>query len=412
MQFVRTQTSRTWLWIWAAIALIGVFFLVRVLLREKMPVRAVQVRRESITNTVSTNGRVEPEKPYQFYSPLATTVKAVFAQTGDVVPVGKTLMLLDDVSARAQVATAESALKAAQAQLDSALHNGTQAERQTSAAEVAQNRITRDQAQHDLDALTRLASTGAASASEVAAAKQRLAAAQLALDASTKNSESRYSSQEVDRARAALADAQAGLEAAQHVLEQTRITAPIKGTIYTMDASPSQFVETGKLVLQLADLEHERIRAYFDEPDLGRLAVGQNVLIRWDARPGVLWHGHITRLPASVVTYTTRIVGEVLIALDDPENGLLPDTNVTVQVTTSSQPNVLAIPREALHSENGLLYVFKVIGDGLQRTSVTIGAPTLTQVPILSGLQEGEVVAISSTNGQPLQEGVAIQVQR
>jgi HlyD family secretion protein len=412
MQFVRTQTSRRWLWLLAAIALIGVFFLARVLLREKMPVRAEQVRRESITNTVSTNGRVEPVKPYQFYSPLSTTVKAVFAQTGDVVPTGKTLIVLDDVSARAQVAAAESGLKSAQAQLDSALHNGTQAERQSAAAEVTQNRFTRDQAQRDLDALTRLVSTGAASPSEVAGAKQRLASAQAALDASLKNSESRYSSQEVDRARAALADAQAALEAAQHVQEQTRITAPIKGTIYMMDAAPSQFVEAGKLLLQVADLDDERIRAYFDEPDLGRLALGQTVLIRWDARPGVLWHGHIIRLPASVVTYTTRIVGEVLIALDDPENGLLPDTNVTVQVTTSSQPNVLAIPREALHSQNGLYYVFKVIGDGLQRTSVTIGAPTLTQVPILSGLNEGDLVAISSTNGQPLQEGVAVQVQR
>lgn len=412
MPLVRTQTSRRWVWIVAAIALLAVFFLSRVLLREKMPVRAAQVHRESITNTVSTNGRIEPEKPFQFYSPLSTTVKAVFTQPGDVVPAGKTLILLDDLSARAQVAAAESGLKAAQAQLDSAMHNGTQAERQASAAEVTQNKFVRDQAQRDLDALTRLASTGAASPSEVAGAKQRLASAQSALDAAQLNSQSRYSTQEVDRARAALADAQAALEAAQHVQAQTRIAAPIKGTVYTMDAAPSQFAEAGKLLLQMADLDHERIRAYFDEPDLGRLAMGQPVLIRWDARPGTLWHGHIIRLPASVVTYTTRIVGEVLIALDDPENGLLPDTNVTVQVTTSSQPNVLAIPREALHSESGSFYVFKISGDELHRATVTIGTPTLTQVPVLSGLQEGELVAISSTNGQALQEGVPVQVQR
>src|ERR1019366_4004148 len=142
----------------------------------------------------------------------------------------------------------------------------------------------------------------------------------------------------------------------------------VKGTIYSMDAAPSQFAEAGKLILQLADLKDERIRAYFDEPDLGRLAVGQSVLIRWDARPAAMWHGHITRMPAAVVTYTTRIVGEVLIALDDPEDGLLPDTNVTVQVTTSSQPDALAMPREALHSESGLYYVYKVVGNELRRT--------------------------------------------
>ena len=209
-----------------------------------------------------------------------------------------------------------------------------------------------------------------------------------------------------------MADAQAALAAAQHVQEQTRIVAPITGTIYMMDAAPSGFAEAGKLLLQMADLKKQRIRGYFDEPDLGRLAIGQNVLIRWDAKPGVVWHGHITRLPASVVTYTTRIVGEVLIEVDDPQNGLLPDTNVTVQVTTSSQPNALSMPREALHSENGQYYVYKVTGNSLKRTQVTVGTPTLTQVPILAGLQDGDWVATSSTNGEPLQEGMPIKVQK
>lgn len=412
MTQARTPKSRRWLWIGAAIAVIVVFFLARILLRERLSVRVVQVRHETIVNTVSTNGRIEPERPYQFYSPLATTVEAVYAQSGDTVPAGKLLVVLDDVAARAQVAAAESGVKSAQAMLDSATHNGTQAERQASAAEIAQNKLTRDQAQHDLDALTRLVSTGAAAPSEVAAAKERLASAQASLEASEQNSKSRYSPQEIDRARASLADAEAALEAAQHVQAQARIIAPVKGTIYSMDAAPSQFVEAGKLLLQLADLKDERIRAYFDEPDLGRLAVGQSVLIRWDARPGALWHGHIIRMPAAVVTYTTRIVGEVLIALDDPEDGLLPDTNVTVQVTTSSQPDALAMPREALHSESGQYYVFKVDGTELRRTPVTIGPPTLTEVSILSGIHEGDWVATAATNGQTLQEGMTIQVER
>jgi HlyD family secretion protein len=412
MSQVRTQTSRRWLWIWAAIAVVAVFFLARYELRDRLPVRAVQVQHEAIINTVSTNGRVEPEQPYQFYSPIATTVKAVYAQTGDTVRAGKLLVVLDDIAARAQVAAAQSGLKAAQAQLDAATHSGTQAERQASAAEVTQAKFTRDQAQREVEALTRLVSTGAASPSEVAAARQRLNSAQASLESAQLTSQNRYSPNEIERARAAMADAQAALAAAQHVQEQTRIVAPITGTIYMMDAAPSGFAEAGKLLLQMADLKKQRIRGYFDEPDLGRLAIGQNVLIRWDAKPGVVWHGHITRLPASVVTYTTRIVGEVLIEVDDPQNGLLPDTNVTVQVTTSSQPNALSMPREALHSENGQYYVYKVTGNSLKRTQVTVGTPTLTQVPILAGLQDGDWVATSSTNGEPLQEGMPIKVQK
>lgn len=407
-----TQSSRRWLWIGAALFLIAVFFAARYLLRERLPVRAVQVSREAIVNTVSTNGRVEPEMPYQFYSPIATTVKAAYTQPGDMVPKGKLLIVLDDVDARAQVAAAESGVKAAQAQVDAALHNGTQAERQASAAEIAQDKLNREQAQHGLDALEKLASAGAASPSEVTAAKERLADAQAALDAAQQTAHSRYSSAEVARARAALSDADAALAAAQQVESQTRIVAPIRGTVYMMDAAPSSFAEAGKLLLQMADLTKERIRAYVDEPDLGRLKDGQSVIIRWDAKPGEIWHGHIERMPASVVTYTTRIVGEVLVALDDPENGLLPDTNVTVQVTTSSLPSALAMPRDALHSENGSYYVYKVVGDQLRRTPVTIGAPNLTQVPILTGLQEGDWVATGTTNEQPLQEGLPIRIER
>jgi len=408
----RTQSGRRWLWIGAAVVLVAVFLMARSFLRERLTVRAVEVQREQIVNTVSTNGRVEPEKPCDFYSPISTTVKAVNVQTGDVVPAGKVMMVLDDVEARARVASAESGVKAAQAALDAVLHNGTKAERQASEAEITQDRLAADQARHDLEALTHLESTGAAAPDEVAAARQRLDAAKAALSAAEETSSSRYSPGEIARARAALSDAEAGLEAAQSVEAQTRIVAPIRGTVYSLDAAPSEFVEQGKLLLEMADLKLERVRAYFDEPDLGRLALGQDVVIRWDAKPGQEWHGKIERLPASVVTYTTRNVGEVLVSIDEPKDGLLPDTDVTVQVTTASQPNALSLAREALYSENGQYYVYKIVGNQLKRTPVTIGIPNLTQVPILSGLKDGDWVATGTTNGQPLQQGVPVQVER
>jgi HlyD family secretion protein len=101
-----------------------------------------------------------------------------------------------------------------------------------------------------------------------------------------------------------------------------------------------------------------------------------------------------------------------MVQLDDVDGELLPDTNVTVTVTTSQELNALTIPREALHSENGKSYVFKVVDDQLVRTPVTIGTPNLTQAPILSGLKEGDWVATGTTNGLPLQEGVPIQVKQ
>ncbi|MGB0082817.1 MAG: efflux RND transporter periplasmic adaptor subunit [Terracidiphilus sp.] len=412
MAETRTQTSRKWLWVGAVVVLILVFLAVRYFLRDRLPVRVARVEHQMLQNTVSDNGRVEPVAPYQFYSPLATTVKAVYAQEGDLVHSGKLILTLDDVAARAQVASAESAVRTAQASLDANLHNGTQAEQQASAAEVEQDRLARDQAQHDMDALTKLAATGAAAPGEVAAARERLETAQASLHAAQQNAQHRYSPEEIARAQAALNDAEAALAAARHVEAQTALYAPFTGTIYTLDAAPSEYAEAGKLLVEMADLHNERVRAYFDEPDLGRLAVGQQVSIRWDAKPNREWHGHIARLPVTVVAYNTRNVGEVLVDLDGSEDDLLPDTNVTVTVTISSEPNALSMPREALHEQNGKYFVYTVVDNALQRVAVTIGPPNTTQVPILSGLQEGDIVATGTTNGQPLQEGAPIKEVR
>jgi HlyD family secretion protein len=294
-----------------------------------------------------------------------------------------------------------------------ATHNGTLQERQGVAADIARARIDRNQARRDLDALTRLQSTGAASAGEVAAAQQRLDSAEATLHASDESSHSRYSPAEVARAQAELADAEANLAAARDVLARTAPRAAVAGTVYSLNTGRTEFVEEGKLLLQVADLHHVRVTAYFDEPEIGQLAVGQKVQIKWDAKPGHVWQGHIVRLPSTVIIYSgTRTVGEVLVEIDGVDGDLLPDTNVTVTVTTSSQPNALSVPREALHVENGKPYVYKVVNNALLRTPVTIGVPNLTLAPILSGLQEGDFVATGTTNGLPLQEGISIKVVR
>ncbi len=414
MAEARRQLNRRWLWLGAAVLLILVFFSVRALTRDRLPVRVAQVAHEPLESTLSTNGRVEPEANYQFTSPIATTVKEVYVQPGDKVPAGKLLLVLDDSQARARVAAAQSGVMSAQAALDAVTNNGTQEQRQTTAADIEKNQLERDQAQRNLEALVKLNGAGAASPSEVAAARQQLETAEANLKASDASAHSRYSSAEVARAQAALADANASLEAARAVETQTSIHAPVAGTVYSLNTGRTEFVEQGALLLQMADLEKERVRAYFDEPEIGRLAVGQPILIKWDAKQGKVWHGHIERVPVTVTVITngTRTVGEVLVQIDGDDGGLLPDTNVTVTVTTSSESDVLSVPREALYTENGKSYVFKVVNDELKRTPVVIGILNLTQAAIISGLKEGDLVATGTTSGQPLQEGIPIKVAR
>jgi len=76
----------------------------------------------------------------------------------------------------------------------------------------------------------------------------------------------------------------------------------------------------------MADLTHERVRAYFDQPDLGKLAVGQKIIIKWTQSRSNSGRAIIERIPVTVNSYETRTVGEVLVHIDDSSSGLLPNT--------------------------------------------------------------------------------------
>jgi HlyD family secretion protein len=335
-------------------------------------------------------------------------IKALYVHEGQKVSQGTLLLSMDDTDARARLATALAALKTAQEIYNSILQGGTTAERLALDGETAKAQIDRDQARHDLDALNKLQSTGAASASEVSAAQERLDTDNAALTNLQQRKTGSYGPGDLGRAKATLADAQAGYAAAQQVVNEANIRAPFSGTVYHLPVSKTEYVNQGDLLLEIANLSKMQVRAYFDEPEIGRLRVGQSVTIQWDARPDKTWHGHIARVPSTIITYTTRNVGEVLVTIDDADNDLLPNTNVRVTALVANEPNALNIPREALHTENGQPYVYRVKNGTLHRTSVTVGNLNLTQVEIKAGLKEGDVVALGSTNGQPIGDGLPV----
>ena len=163
--------------------------------------------------------------------------------------------------------------------------------------------------------------------------------------------------------------------------------------------------------MNVANLSRLRVRAYFDEPEIGKLANGQPVEIVWDAKPNQTWHGHISQAPTTVITYGTRNVGECLISVDDARGDLLPNTNVTVTVTTSQRLNALSLPREALRTEAGSSFVYRIVNAQLIRTPVTVGVTNLTRVEVLSGLKQGDVVALGATTPVELTDGLRVEPQ-
>lgn len=412
MQTIETKRSnRVLVWSVIVVLLLAAVLVYRHVTRERVEVRTAQATHQTLVSSVSTNGKVEPIDEYQAHAPGPGIVKKLYVQVGDKVRSGALLVALDAVDAQARVANAASVLNAAQASQADMTQGGTQEERIAISGDLERAKGQKAQAEKDVAALQQLEQHGAASAAEVASAQQRLVTAQSTLKSIEARSTGRYSKTDLGRTSAQVADARASLAAAQSNYAANVIRSPIAGTVYALPVSAYDFVPAGEDLLDVADLDHVKILAYFDEPEIGKLQEGQEVSIKWDAKPGQTWHGHVELAPTTIITYGTRNVGECYITVDDAHGDLLPNINVTVTVTTSKRVDTLSVPREALHTDAGN-YVYKVVDDKLVRTPIQIGVSNLTQVEVLSGLNEHDVVALNSTSNRDLTNGLEVQTAK
>jgi HlyD family secretion protein len=368
-------------------------------------VRAITVQRGPIRSVVSTNGKVEPVQNFEAHAPIATTVERLLVKEGDHVRKGQHLLQLDDDDIRSQAARAQAQLKAAQASQTPA-----QAEVQTINDELAKARIDRDVAQHNLDALRRLQQQGAASAGEVRKAEETLQNAQADVTLYEQKQKDRYSQPEVARVEAQIAEAQAAYDGAEDALRKSSVRAPFDGIVYSLPVKAGAFVQTGDLLLQVADLSRVLVRAFVDEPDVGRLQAGQKVEITWDAVPGRIWTGTVNTVPSTVKPHGSRNVGETTCLIDNQDLRLLPNVNVGVTIIAAEHDNVLTLQRDALHIDDSAPYIFRIVDGHLKRQPIQFSLQNLTRVEITSGLSEGETVALPADELKPLVDGAPVKV--
>jgi HlyD family secretion protein len=400
---------RTWLSVGAiavALAIIPVFTR-----PGPLRVRTTTVERGPIRSLISTNGKVEPIRNFEAHSPAATTVKHLFVKEGDHVRQGQLLLQLDDASLRSQAAQAQAQIKAAQADQADVDTGGTREEMLTLDSQLVKARSARDAAQRNLDALRRLQQQGAASAGEVKQAEDILRQAQADATLLEQKKKDRYSRPEVAKVQALGAEAQAAYDAAEDALRKSSVRAPFDGIVYALPVKQGAYVQTGDLLLQEGDLSHMLVRAFVDEPDIGRLAAGEKIEVTWDALPGRIWSGVVSTVPSTVKLRGARNVGEVTCTLDNHDLRLLPNVNVGVTVITAEHSGVLTLLREAVRMDDTKPYVYQVVDGELKRREVEVSLQNLTQVEITAGLPENSVVALSSAEAnKPLVDGAHVKV--
>jgi HlyD family secretion protein len=397
------------IWGTASVLLVLAVYAIRSLTQERVDVVAAKVSYQDVGKSFSTTGKVEPINDFQVYAPTAGQVQDVYVNVGDKVKPGQLLLKMDDKDALSSLANAQSTLQAAALSARDIQQGGTQEERNTFAADLNKATLQRQQDAADLAARQKLLQQGAASPAEVAEAQHRLQIDDADIAAIQQRSTKRYDQADAAHAAAALSAAHAGVAAAQDSYNTADIRSKVAGTVYYLPVAQYDYVTAGENLVYVADLTRMRVTAYFDEPDIGNLAVGQPVTITWETKPGLTWHGHISQIPTTVQEYQQRFVGQCLIAVDDADGVLVPDANVTIYVTTAEHPHVLTIPHQALLHDGAVSFVYRIVDNKLVRTSVEPGLVNVDRAEIKSGLSEGDMVATHPTNNnRTLTDGLSV----
>jgi HlyD family secretion protein len=188
-------------------------------------------------------------------------------------------------------------------------------------------------------------------------------------------------------------EAEANVRLSQSHIGETGVRAPIAGTVYDLPARQGAYLNVGDPVASIGKLDPVRVKVYVDEPELGRVAVGEPVKITWDALPGREWTGVVERKPTEIVALGSRQVGEVLCTINNPNHDLTPGANVNAFIQAQVAQNALTIPKTAVRREQGAGVYLLQPDHTIKWQPVKTGIGDALRVEILSGLREGDAVA-------------------
>jgi HlyD family secretion protein len=359
-------------------------------------VMVANVARENLSSIIATNGRVEPIAPQTFRARYPTFVQRTYVVEGQQVKSGQKLFDLDDTEVQADLAQARADLATQEEALNVAKAGGYASQAAKANADLQKAQANRDQLRHDNETLTKLVAEKAATSEELQQNRLKLLEAEADFQASEKVKQTLEKQAQLDQGRVTLQvdHSRATVRDLEERLGSSHGTSPIDGTLYSLPIRQGDFVKAGDLLAELADLHKVRIRAFIDEPELGQIAVNQPVDILWDAQPGRVWNGRTEVLPKQVVTRGTRSVGELICSVTNDRQDLLPNTTVDVRIQVSERPSVLVIPRGAVSIDGDKRYIFRVENNRLRRVQITVGIANPTKIEVLSGLSEGDVVAL------------------
>lgn len=282
---------------------------------EKVP-----VERRDIVVAASAAGAIQPILTIDVKSQASGAITAMRVQTGDDVKPGQVLALIDPRLPKSALDQAQAALAVAKAQYA------------TAATQFARE-----------DTLLK---------SQVIT-QQEYETTQVAFA----------------QAKAGMVNAQSNLADAQIAYDQTRVTAPLSGTIIvknvdlgTVISSPARDVGGGTVLFRMANLDTVQVQGLVDETDIGKIQPGLPVTITVDAFPNRPFDGTVLKIePQATVTQNVTQF-PVLVNILNPGHLLKPGMNTEVEVHVGQRQGVLAIPNAALRTQADVGSAADVLG--------------------------------------------------
>ena len=250
-------------------------------------------------------GRVEPRSgQVRLSAGLVGRVVSAPVKINDRVAEGQVLIQLEDKEARARLVAAEAEASARKRERDAQpATTGREAVNKAEDAVFAAQRVVTN-ARFELDEAI-IADLKANGSSQAAAARRRLTEARDKLrqeHAAFASAHAKAASPAPNRLEAALAAARADVRLAETVLDNTRIRAPIAGSVLQVNARVGEMVAPApdQPLLVMGDMSKLRVRAEIDEPDVSKIKLGQKVFVKNTAYPGEEFEGTVAELAPSL----------------------------------------------------------------------------------------------------------------
>jgi len=277
-------------------------------------------------DAIVLSGNIEAHESIVSFQVVQSRIVELPFDEGQWVKAGTVIARVDDSDYRQQVAIAQAAIEVQRRQLQAAERNLEAAEK-TLASDRADLELKRLNADRD-ESLSRqgFLSPSALDQSHTAL---RQSSAQLERDIALHEAAARA----VAVARATIAGAEQSLRLTQIVLDHTVLRAPFDGVVLVRQAELGEVATPGMPIITLADLDHVWLRAYINEPDIGKLRYGQAAVVSTDSFPGKRYEGRISFIssqaeftPKTVETHAERItlVYRIRIDVGNPAHELVP----------------------------------------------------------------------------------------